>query len=196
MSQSKATTDHEAIRRWVEERKGHPACVRSTDRGDSCVLRIGFDRTEKALEAISWDEFFETFDKNELVFLYQDKTAAGRKSRFNKLVKRDSVDDARRGGAAHGRASAGGGASPGARARGGDGQQPIERAATGSAEKRRATEEEIEELEEEEVEEEEEEEEEGEDDAGTAEDDDIDIEDEGDEDEDEDENEDDRPQRR
>ena len=55
-------------------------------------MRIDFDEAEESLEETSWDEFFETFDTNGLAFLYQDKTASGRKSRFNKFVSRDSVD--------------------------------------------------------------------------------------------------------
>jgi hypothetical protein len=41
---SKTTTDHEAIRRWVEERDGRPAAVRATgnDNGDPGILRIDF----------------------------------------------------------------------------------------------------------------------------------------------------------
>jgi hypothetical protein len=95
MSRATATTDHQQIRRWVEARNGHPAIVRSTQgRGaeSAGLLRIDFDQSEENLKEVSWDEFFETFDANELVFLYQDKTASGRSSRFNKFVSRDAVD--------------------------------------------------------------------------------------------------------
>ena len=56
------------------------------------MLRIDFDEAEENLAETSWDEFFETFDANGLAFLYQDNTASGRKSRFNKFVSRDSID--------------------------------------------------------------------------------------------------------
>ncbi len=95
MTQAIATTDHETIRRWAEERDGHPAYVKGTH-GKSAesggLLRIDFDPPEESLDRIDWDEFFETFDQNNLAFLYQEKTAAGRKSRFAKFVDRDSVD--------------------------------------------------------------------------------------------------------
>jgi uncharacterized protein YhbP (UPF0306 family) len=39
------------------------------------------------LEEISWEEFFEKFDESNLAFLYQE----GKNTRFNKLVKRESV---------------------------------------------------------------------------------------------------------
>ncbi|HEX2492414.1 MAG TPA: TIGR04290 family methyltransferase [Steroidobacter sp.] len=95
MGQAIATTDHEVIRRWVESRKGHPAVVKTTEgkrRGGSGLLRIDFEPSEESLDALSWDDFFETFDTNNLAFLYQERTASGRKSRFNKFVSRDSVD--------------------------------------------------------------------------------------------------------
>jgi hypothetical protein len=95
MSRSQATTDHNLIRQWAESRKGHPAFVKATEgkrKGSGGLLRIDFDAANDSLDQISWDEFFETFDKNELAFLYQEKTASGRKSRFNKFVSRDTVD--------------------------------------------------------------------------------------------------------
>ena len=94
MAQAMATTDHDTIKRWVEARRGHPAVVKTTERrrGRGGLLRIDFDPAEESLDAIGWDEFFEIFEENELVFLYQDQTASGRKSRFNKFVSRDAVD--------------------------------------------------------------------------------------------------------
>ena len=89
-AESKTTTDHEEIRRWVEERGGHPARVKGTN-----LLRIdypGFSGEER-LEQIDWDEFAAVFDKNKLVFLYQEETKDGGESRFSKFVDRDSVED-------------------------------------------------------------------------------------------------------
>lgn len=86
MSEATATDKHEEIRRWVEERKGHPARVRSA--GNGGLLRIDFGEPEESLEQISWEEFFRIFDENKLLFLHQDKTADGSLSRFNKFVDR------------------------------------------------------------------------------------------------------------
>src|SRR5688572_18494221 len=90
MSSSKQTTDHQRIRRWAEARDGKPARVRSTGNDDDPgLLRIDFpegSEDEEELEEITWDEFFEKFDEKGLVFVYQEKTAAGEKSRFNKFV--------------------------------------------------------------------------------------------------------------
>ncbi len=94
-AQSKMTTDHEKIRRWVESRGGRPAKVKGTGRagGDVGMLRIDFPGYTGAgkLERIDWDEFFEKFEESQLALVYQDKTATGRQSRFNKLVSRDRL---------------------------------------------------------------------------------------------------------
>jgi hypothetical protein len=92
MSQANATTNHSVIRRWAEERNGHPAVVKSTKGKRGGLLRIDFGPKEEALDPVDWDEFFRTFDENNLAFLYQERTATGRKSRFAKFVDRDSVE--------------------------------------------------------------------------------------------------------
>jgi hypothetical protein len=86
MSESNTTTDHDEIRKWAESRKGHPAKVKT--KGEGGILRFDFGEPEENLEQISWDEFFEIFDENDLAFLYQDKTKDGGTSRFNKFVNR------------------------------------------------------------------------------------------------------------
>jgi hypothetical protein len=89
-SESKTTTDHDTIRRWVEERDGKPASVRGTGDGDAGVLRIDFPggAGQDELEHISWDEWFEKFDQNNLAFLYQEEKKSGEGSTFFKLVNR------------------------------------------------------------------------------------------------------------
>jgi len=84
-SEAKTTTAHEEIRRWVEERGGHPARVKGTE-----LLRIDYPgfSGEDTLEKISWEEFFEEFENNNLAFLHQDKTKDGKESRFSKLIDR------------------------------------------------------------------------------------------------------------
>lgn len=83
MSSATPTTNHDEIRRWVEENNGRPACVCGTGKGeDPGMLRIDFDEKDENLEPISWDKWFEWFDRNELALLRSDD------SRFNKLVSR------------------------------------------------------------------------------------------------------------
>ncbi|HEY9012784.1 MAG TPA: hypothetical protein VIN06_17400 [Devosia sp.] len=87
MSSANTTTNHDEIRKWAEARDGHPAMIKTKGR-EGGVLRIDFGEPEEEFEEVSWDEFFEVFDENKLAFLYQDKTADGGKSRFNKFVER------------------------------------------------------------------------------------------------------------
>ena len=91
MAEANVTTDQNEIRRWVEERGGWPARVKSTgDENDPGVLRIDYPgySGEGTLERISWEEFFDKFEKNKLAFLYQDE----QDSRFSKLIDRDSAE--------------------------------------------------------------------------------------------------------
>jgi hypothetical protein len=89
MAQDNVTTDHNKIRKWAEDRGGVPAAVKETrSDGDPGVLRIEFDPKAKALEPISWEDFFEKFEAEGLAFLYQDRTEDGAVSRFHKLVNR------------------------------------------------------------------------------------------------------------
>jgi hypothetical protein len=93
MAQSKTTTDHDEIRRFVESRDGTPAAVRDTGSdGDPGILRIDFPGGAGSddLEHISWDEFFEKFDEENLAFVYQEEKASGEPSTFAKFVRRDS----------------------------------------------------------------------------------------------------------
>ena len=92
--ESNVTTDHEEIRNWVEERDGHPAIVKGTEKGGSALLRIDYPgfSGEDRLEEITWDEFFEIFDENNLAFLYQEKTEDGGLSRFSKFVSRSRTE--------------------------------------------------------------------------------------------------------
>lgn len=92
MSGSDTTTDHNAIKKWAEERDGHPATVRATEEdGHAGILRIDFGPPEDRLEAIDWDEFFRKFDESGLAFLHQDRTKDGKLSRFHKFVRRSAA---------------------------------------------------------------------------------------------------------
>jgi competence ComEA-like helix-hairpin-helix protein len=95
MASGKATIDHEYIKQWVEQRGGKPAHVKGRgDENDPGILRIDFPgySGEGSLEEISWDQWFEGFEANNLAIILQEQTADGQESRFNKLVSRDSVD--------------------------------------------------------------------------------------------------------
>jgi hypothetical protein len=92
---SKTTQDHDEIRRWAEARNAIPCEVASTERdGEAGILRFCFpkakNRNDDSLKEMDWDEFFSKFDENGLSLLYQEKTAGGARSNFNKLIHAES----------------------------------------------------------------------------------------------------------
>ncbi|HEX5435207.1 MAG TPA: hypothetical protein VFY05_13295 [Candidatus Angelobacter sp.] len=102
MALSKTTQNHEEIKNWAEKRGAVPAEVASTHRRDEPgILRFSFPRARgknnDKLTEISWDDFFEKFDENNLELVYQEKTAAGRQSNFNKLIHPGPVGRGRSG---------------------------------------------------------------------------------------------------
>lgn len=95
MSSAKTTTNHDEIRKWVEKRGGHPAVVAATENGrdsGSGLLRIDYDEPggndDDRLHRITWNEFFEIFDRNDLAFLHDSEG----ESRFSKFVQKESAD--------------------------------------------------------------------------------------------------------
>jgi hypothetical protein len=91
MALSKTTQDHDEIRKWAESRGAVPADVASTESDDQTgILRFEFPKAKNAndskLQEISWEDFFEKFDQSGLALVYQDVTADGEKSNFNKFV--------------------------------------------------------------------------------------------------------------
>ena len=91
MSTSNQTHNHQTIKEWAEQRGGVPARVIGTgSNGDEGILRIHFPEFSNSgdLEEISWDDFFNDFEKEKLDLLYQDTKANGEQSTFHKLVSR------------------------------------------------------------------------------------------------------------
>ena len=90
---SLATTHHEVIKRWAEERGGRPATVEGTEHGDHLgVLRFDFGGDNENLRHVSWEEWFETFDARRLNFIYQEERSDGRQSTFFRLESPDRED--------------------------------------------------------------------------------------------------------
>ena len=89
MADVRITTDHQQIRQWIQARGGHPARVRGTAvSGSSGVLLIDYgDAVTEQPEQITWDDFFQGFEENDLAFLYPDDTD---ETRLAKLVSRES----------------------------------------------------------------------------------------------------------
>lgn len=88
---SEVTTDHDTIRRWAEDKGGKPAAVKRTHQGaDVGIIRIMFPEAPQsehgALTEITWDEFFEEFEKRKLALIYE------RDSLFSKIVGRETAE--------------------------------------------------------------------------------------------------------
>jgi hypothetical protein len=88
---AETTTDHDTVRRWVESKGGKPAAVDRTHQGgDVGIIRLMFQDAPHSehdeLVEISWDEFFEEFEKRQLALLYEPD------SMFNKIVGRDTAE--------------------------------------------------------------------------------------------------------
>lgn len=93
---ARATTDHEFIRHWAEERDGTPSRVKGTGgREDPGMIRIDFPgySGRESLEPITWDEFFDKFEESHLALLYRETRHDGELDRFNKLVDRGTVEE-------------------------------------------------------------------------------------------------------
>ncbi|WP_228479251.1 hypothetical protein [Microbacterium atlanticum] len=76
-----ATTDHDVIRRWAEDRHATPATIGGAgDGGAVGDLRLDFDFGQELedLRPVSWDEWFAAFDERGLEFHHhQDLRADG-----------------------------------------------------------------------------------------------------------------------
>jgi hypothetical protein len=96
-TQANYMTDHDEIRRWVEERGGRPATIAGTPKKDeeAGLLRIDFPGGAKnpPLEPISWEAFFEKFDEQDLALIYQDDEGEEDKNVFCKFVRRETAED-------------------------------------------------------------------------------------------------------
>lgn len=94
--QTKVTTDHDTIRKWIEQRGGQPASVKATaGKEDPGLLRIDFPGygSSDSLQQISWEDFFAKFDEKGLAFMYQDEMKSGKESRFFKFVSRETAKE-------------------------------------------------------------------------------------------------------
>lgn len=88
-----ATTNHEVIKRWAEERGAKPATVEGTEHGDQLgVLTFDFGGDTERLRHVSWDEWFATFDARRLNFIYQEQRSDGRQSNFFRLESPERED--------------------------------------------------------------------------------------------------------
>jgi hypothetical protein len=75
VAQGKVTTDRKVIEKWIKSRNGWPAIKRQiTSNGVEVILSIVFPDSEAVdiIRMLSWDEFFEKFNQQKLVFVYEE----------------------------------------------------------------------------------------------------------------------------
>jgi hypothetical protein len=83
VGQTLATRSHEVIRQWAEEREGIPSRIlRSEQDGEPGLLDLDFPGYGEDLRHIDWIEWFDAFDQQDLVFVYQEHKTDGDLSSF------------------------------------------------------------------------------------------------------------------
>lgn len=89
-----ATTDHDVIRQWADDRHATPATLEGAEHdGRLDVLRFDFgfgmvEAEEEELREVTWDEWFRTFDEQGLSFVYHETRPDGSRSNFFRLEGR------------------------------------------------------------------------------------------------------------
>ncbi|MFI9641738.1 hypothetical protein ACIG87_17015 [Micromonospora sp. NPDC051925] len=82
---SLVTTNHQVIRNWAAARGAKPATIAGTERGGRPGV-LTFDlpgyRVSRRLQAVSWDDWFRTFDSRKLNLIFQEQLRDGRQSNF------------------------------------------------------------------------------------------------------------------
>ncbi len=77
-----ATKDHNLIRQWAERHSADPATGESTASGPATLhvndggagIRFNFPGLSR-FRPISWEEWFENFDRHQLTFIYEQSVA-------------------------------------------------------------------------------------------------------------------------
>jgi hypothetical protein len=77
-----ATRDHEAIRRWGARHRAEPATGEATTSGPATIhvrdggagIRLNFPGAGR-FRPITWDEWFENFERHYLTFVYEEEIA-------------------------------------------------------------------------------------------------------------------------
>jgi hypothetical protein len=124
------TRDHQVIRRWAVERQAEPATGEATKSGPATVrgvndggagIRFNFPGV-RLFRPISWEEWFENFDRHQLRFVCDNESAGAGTSARYRLVKAEEWDELTQGIAA----------TPSPRGRSGKPEAPSVAAGSGS----------------------------------------------------------------
>jgi len=97
-SRTHVTRHHDVIRRWATRRQAGPATGEATASGPSTVdvqdggagIRFNFPGVAR-FRAIDWAEWFENFDANDLVFVYEELTTEGTLSYRYRLLREQDL---------------------------------------------------------------------------------------------------------
>jgi hypothetical protein len=97
----KVTVDHEEIRAWVEKHQGQPQRMDHPGNGNGTAgLRIDFPGKEdeeylsetEQIQQISWEVFFDYFEKQQLAFEYDEKVIDDPSDSY-RFIKREHIDE-------------------------------------------------------------------------------------------------------
>lgn len=90
----KYTTDHEEIRKWIEEHKGTPAVIKGMIEETGVeipeMLHVSFDQDDPNMEGLDWEEFFERFEDANLALVYNETIGEGETPDFE-FADRDAA---------------------------------------------------------------------------------------------------------
>ncbi|ELY42132.1 hypothetical protein [Natronorubrum tibetense] len=89
--QRRMTTDPERIREWAQARDAVPVTVRDSDDHGHSFAHQG--HLEEDHEEYTWDEFTETFDNENLVFVYHEDEPADEGLGHFEIVEREAAFD-------------------------------------------------------------------------------------------------------
>ena len=92
-AQTLFTRDHDVIRAWARERMAGPAVgeggVSVPDAGSK--LRLGFPGMTQ-LHNVSWEDWFQEFDRHDLVFAFRERRDDGQVSQDYRIITRNQLD--------------------------------------------------------------------------------------------------------
>lgn len=95
-----ATNDHELIRQWAARHNAEPATGEATTSGPATVdvrdggtgIRFNFPAAAR-FRPISWDEWFQNFERYDLMFVYDRHVEGQTPSARYRLVPRATLDE-------------------------------------------------------------------------------------------------------
>src|SRR6476619_1962060 len=85
------TIDHQVVFAWAQRRGARPSTIEGDER--PWPLFFNFNIADGELKEISWDRFFEEFERANLAFVYRDATPNVELDDWHEFVKRAAVPE-------------------------------------------------------------------------------------------------------